>query len=99
MSWVQIPSPALAGPCRPSYDWQSRFSAPEIGGGAKRPAGFAAAVAQLVEHLLGKEEVMGSSPISSSRSAAHPPVTATPAGPQSTGGRRRSKRTVRRNHS
>jgi hypothetical protein len=33
----------------------------------ERTAGFAAAVAQLVEHLLGKEEVMGSSPISSSR--------------------------------
>ena len=40
------------------------------GCGDVRPAGLAvssAAVAQLVEHLLGKEEVMGSSPISSSR--------------------------------
>src|SRR3954470_20566086 len=66
---VQIPSPALAGLGRLSYDWQSRFSG-RLGPPARiaRTAGTAfAAVAQLVEHLLGKEEVMGSSPISSSR--------------------------------
>jgi hypothetical protein len=32
----------------------------------RRQGGFAAAVAQLVERVLGKDEVMGSSPISSS---------------------------------
>ena len=63
MSWVQIPSPALAGFVRPSYDWQSRFSGRP--NETERTAGIVAAVAQLVEHLLGKEEVMGSSPISS----------------------------------
>src|SRR4029453_1339218 len=68
---VQIPSPALAGPDRPSYHCQSRLRTIVPVADIVRAAGPAvssAAVAQLVEHLLGKEEVMGSSPISSSRS-------------------------------